>query len=120
MALEHKLPSNDWELAWSEWDHYPESTLLRGRPFWVEMDAYGSYNIMVSISHWDFEHYTQLTYQKVMKTIDVEMRVVLQDTKGNMIPSMFDTFVLTINDNDKVSECEQATVDLKTKVETEF
>jgi hypothetical protein len=55
-----------------------------------------------------------------MKTIDVEMRVVLQDTKGNMIPSMFDTFVLTINDNDKVSECEQAEVTLKTKVETEF
>jgi hypothetical protein len=75
---------------------------------------------MVAISHWDFEHYTQLTYQQVSKVIDVEMRISLQGSNGVMIPDMFDTFTLTINDIEKESECVTATVDLKTKVKSEF
>jgi hypothetical protein len=44
-------------------------------------------------------------YGKVKKEIDIKMRIVLLDSKGNLIPDMKDQFELKIKDNDKVSQC---------------
>lgn len=113
MALETEISPGKWKVLWSQREQDSHSEHI-----WVQQDsATGFYNINVAVSHQDYERYMQLEYGTVQKEININMRITLLNSKGNLIPGMEDKFQLKIKDNDKISKCLAATVSLKTKVE---